>query len=313
MTAQKRHHEVARLLQFPILESDDHSEKKGVLLCDEIKFYVETGCLISPFDPRNLKPAAYELTVGDEAMLGGEPYSLGDTTKDGRLRIPPFEVAVIKTAETLNLPRFLIARWNIRVSWAYKGLVWVGGPQVDPGYVGNLFCPIYNLSNKDVWIKKGDAIAVMDFVKTTSFDLESTDEISRYRRPPKRVIIEDYGIDDFRSALRDQSEAIPELRKTIDEGLKEVRNSATIFTTLVIAIIALLMTAIMLPYFGIGSKKLDVELMNILPIALSMFAALLSLFNVIVGNRKTWTRRIIFVTSIVVAVIAAPVIWKLIL
>ena len=220
MTAQKRRDEINRLRRFPILELDNHSEKKGVLLQDEIKFYVETGRLISPFDPRNLKPAAYELTVGDEAMLGGEPYSLGDTIKDGRLCIRPFEVVVIKTAETLNLPRFLIARWNIRVSWAYKGLVWVGGPQVDPGYVGNLFCPIYNLSNKDVWIKKGDAIAVMDFVKTTSFGLESTDEISRYRRPPKRVIIEDYGIDDFRSALRDQSEAIPELRETIDEGLR---------------------------------------------------------------------------------------------
>ena len=212
---------------------------------------------------------------------------------------------MIKTAETLNLPRFLIARWNIRVAWAYKGLVWVGGPQVDPGYVGHLFCPIYNLSNKDVWIKKGDPIALMDFVKTTSFDPECRDEKSKqYRRPPKRVVLEDYEIDEFRSALRDQSKAIPKLEDSISEGLKEVRNNANIFTTLVIAIIAILMTGIMLPYFGVESTEPNVEVMNILPIFLSLFAALLSFFTVISRNQKTWMWLTIVGTSIVVAAAA---------
>ena len=51
------------------------------------------------------------------------------------------------------MPRFLIGRWNIRVTVAYKGLLWVGGPQVDPGWVGHLFCPIYNLSDQEVNFK----------------------------------------------------------------------------------------------------------------------------------------------------------------
>ena len=33
-----------------------------------------------------------------------------------KITIPPFEVAVLKTAEVLCLPRYLIARWNIRNS-----------------------------------------------------------------------------------------------------------------------------------------------------------------------------------------------------
>ena len=128
-------------------------------------------------------------------MVGGKPCRLSDYWPNNSLRIPAFEVAVVKTAETLNLPRFLIGRWNIRVAWAYKGLVWVGGPQVDPGYMGNLFCPIYNLSDKEVRIKKGEPIAVIDFVKTTRFDINKGEEKwERYQRPPKRVVIEDYGL-----------------------------------------------------------------------------------------------------------------------
>ena len=279
MTAQKRLNEINRLARFPVLEIDSHPDKTGVLLCDEIEFYVHEGKLIFPFNPCNLKPAAYEFTVGDEAMIGGKYLDLGDSTDNSRIRIQPFEVVVVKTAETLNLPRFLIGRWNIRVAWAYKGLLWVGGPQVDPGYVGNLFCPIYNLSNKDVLIKKGDAIAVMDFVKTTSFDSECEDPSRRYRRPPKRVIIDDYEIEDFRSALRDQSNRIPELERSMDEGLREIRNNANIFTTLVIAIIAILMAVMMLPYFSKELIKFDIEWMNILPIPLSLFAVVLSVFN----------------------------------
>ena len=129
--------------------------------------------------------------------------------------------------------------------------------------------------------------------------------------PPKRVVLEDYEIDDFRSALRDQSKAIPKLEDSINEGLKEVRNNANIFTTLVIAIIAILMTVIMLPYFGAKSKEPNVEIMNIVPISLSLFAALLSLFTVISRNQKTWMWLTIVGTSIVVAAAAAFGILKL--
>ena len=286
MTRQERQAEIERLEKFDDLERDGRPDETGVLLSDQIEFYVGECRMICPFDPENLKPAGYELTVGDEAMLGGKYRLLEDSTLKGRLTIPPFEVAVIKTAETINLPRFLIARWNIRVAWAYKGLVWVGGPQVDPGYVGHLFCPIYNLSNKPVSIKKGDPIALMDFVKTTSFDERTEQGVGRYRRPPKRVIMDDYGIDDFRSGLREQAKAIPKLeesikenKKSMEENVKEIRNNANIFTMLVLAIIAILMTAIVSPYVGVDFKEKDVSILNSLPIGLSLFAALLSIFT----------------------------------
>jgi hypothetical protein len=192
----KREHEFERLASYGCPERDDRAQKPcGVLLSDEIEYYVKLCRMIDPFNPKNLKPAAYELAVGDQYSLGGVPLPLAEGEK---IRIPPFQVVIIKIAETLNLPRFLIARWNIRVKWAYEGLLWVGGPQVDPGWVGPLSCPIYNLSNKEVKIPRGEPIAVMDFVTTTPYIKGKSKEYEG--RPPKRLLFEDYNTD-LQSAL----------------------------------------------------------------------------------------------------------------
>jgi deoxycytidine triphosphate deaminase len=190
--------ERARLEQFGCPIADGREDAPiGVLLSDEIKRCVTKFRMIEPFDEVNLlKPAGYELTIGDEFILGGVRR---DLKKDDEIRIRPFDVVVIKTAETINLPRFLIARWNVRVKWAYEGLLWVGAAQVDPGWVGHLFCPIYNLSNKEVVVRAGDPIALMDFVTTTPF---RPGESKEYRRPPKRPLLSLYA-SGLRSALYD--------------------------------------------------------------------------------------------------------------
>ena len=210
-------------------------------------------------------------------MVSGKLRSLGDSPEDDVLPIPPFDVAVIKTEETLNLPRFLIGRWNIRTRWAYKGLVWVGGPQVDPGYVGHLFCPIYNLSNKEVLIRKGDAIAVIDFIKTSTFDRNrGKEEWERYPRPPSRPIIEDFEIDDFRSGPFEQAREIPKIKESLADGLREVRGKIDLFTSLVFVVLTILMTAVVLPHFGVKNTRLDTRILDGLTLSLALLALLLA-------------------------------------
>src|SRR5580704_5084418 len=188
MDATRKEKELERLMKYPCPNRDSREHPPaGVLLSDEIKHYVHSFKMIDPFAEESLKPAGYELSIGDEYVLGGETKNLNP---DGEITIPPFNVVVIKTTETINLPRFLIARWNVRVKWAYKGLLWVGGPQVDPGWVGHLFCPLYNLSDKNVVLRAGDRIALMDFVTTTPFNVGKSIE---YVRPPKRVLLQEYG------------------------------------------------------------------------------------------------------------------------
>ena len=272
MAETNREKEHERLGDLADLRDDPHADKVGVLLSEEIAFYAEEADLISPFNEKHLKPAGYELSVGDEAMRGGEHISLDGV--DSELKIPPFEVAVIKTKETINLPRFLIARWNIRVKWAYKGLLWVGGPQVDPGYVGNLFCPLYNLSNESVYLKKGEPIALMDFVKTTPID--NLDDFGagkskKYRRPPKRVLLEDFGVKEFRSALFARE-------KDIKDELKDVRQKVEVFSTFIFVILTILITIIALPYLNRENLKVGLGVSTWLPLAISFFAILISLF-----------------------------------
>ena len=85
------------------------------------------------------------------------------------LVIPAHQVAIVKTHEIVNIPRFLIGRWNLRVKWVYEGLLWTGGPQVDPGWQGALYCPIYNLAERQVVIPYKERFFTMDFARTTPF------------------------------------------------------------------------------------------------------------------------------------------------
>jgi deoxycytidine triphosphate deaminase len=237
-----------RLDHLPCPERDTReSPPTGVLLSNEIKYYAEAKDfkMIDPFKDEHLKPAGYELTIGDEYVMGGERKQL---SKGGEIRLPPFNVVVIQTAETMNLPRFLIARWNIRVWWAYKGLLWVGGPQVDPGWVGHLFCPLYNLSDSEVILRWGDPIALMDFVTTTPFSKESV----KYDRPPKRVLLEQYDAKALHSALytlattrfNRYEERLQQIEFAVNARLSAIQSRVDNFVLITFSVIAVLFAAV---------------------------------------------------------------------
>lgn len=213
----RRELEVEKLKSFPTITVPEHWES-GVLLSDKIEHYATRHQMIEPFFLSKLKPAAYELSVGDLYSIGGKTFTLSADRPDEEIVIKPFEVVVIQTLERLNLPEFMIARWNVRVRWAYQGLLWVGAAQVDPGYRGFLSCPLYNLSDSTVRLRRGQEIAVMDFVTTT----QPTDESRKYRYNPykrSRVLFEDYEPNELKSALATQAQ---ERLHSVEQSVKEL-------------------------------------------------------------------------------------------
>ena len=142
----------------------------AILLADEIRFYSTSPDippaqrLVDPFEARRLRPASYQLTLGEDVHVGGRTEFLD---RSRPFILEPHQVAVVTTREVLRIPRFLVARWSLRVHKIYEGLLWTGGLQVDPGWVGHLFCPIYNLAERDVELYCGDAFFSIDFVRTT--------------------------------------------------------------------------------------------------------------------------------------------------
>jgi deoxycytidine triphosphate deaminase len=219
----------------------------GVLLSDMIRKCVLDFKMIQPFHEDQLRAASYDLTIGDEVAIGGKaPIVLKDCPGENEFELAPFDVAVIKINETLNLPRNIIGRWNIKVSRAYQGLVWVGGPQVDPGWVGNLCCPVYNLSAKSVFLRLHDKIAVIDFVITTPFidDKKQTlgkGECKKFPRPPKRVLFDDYVSDKLASALISGAK---DRLDGFESKLKEMEGRLTFFVVLTFTLIAILVAAL---------------------------------------------------------------------
>ena len=242
------------------LRKDPHPNEHGVLLRSRIKCYAEAG-MILPFEEDKLKSAGYRLSIGDEYYLGGVRYRL-QCSQDSII-IPPYEVAIIKTTEYLKIPWFLIARWNIRVSHAYDGLLWVGAAQVDPGYEGYLSCPIYNLSNKPIQLFRGENIALIDFVKTTK---SNGDEIKTIKHH-----FGDFGRH-LESGLLSNREQVDDLRDRVDAAESRI----WLFATLVIAMIGMVVALIT---ETILSPNISSDLRNdwILPLAIGMSFASVSL------------------------------------
>jgi deoxycytidine triphosphate deaminase len=282
--AEKRRVEARHLKSLLSSEVDPHPAVHGVLLSDEIIYYADNHNLISPFNRDNLKPAGYELTIGDEYYKSGNFLDLdSEDDEKNKVTIPPFEVAVLKTAEILCIPRYMIARWNIRVRHAYSGLLWVGGPQVDPGYVGHLFCPIYNLSDKTVTLHVGESIALVDFVKTTPFvDTKSDLELKRYPHPPKRSFLEDYGIDDLRSALFTKA---GEKLVEFEDQIKSLEARFIVFTQISFAIFALVIALVALvSRVNVESVSLSAAFFGAGTIAISLAAFMVAAFSYVRGR-----------------------------
>jgi deoxycytidine triphosphate deaminase len=147
-----------------------HTDKSSVLRKSDIKHFCEQRIppLIDPFEEDYLKESAsYELRLGSRYRPGDSDSAKYLTNSNDTLTIPEHGIAIVSTYEWLNIPGCLIARWNLRVKMVYRGLVWVGSLQVDPGYQGFLFCPIYNLSNKPQILVYKKPLFIIDFVRTT--------------------------------------------------------------------------------------------------------------------------------------------------
>ena len=251
-TAGFREAERARLTRLPDFPAERPRDETGVLLSDRIKHYCLKYKLIDPFDDELLKPAGYDLTVGANYSVLGERRALNEGKT---LEIEPYQVAIIETCETINMPKFLVARWNVRVTRAYEGLLWVGGAQVDPGFRGHLCCPIYNLSTKKVTLAFGDTLAMIYFVTTTPYEKGICKEFPW--RDRKMLLFSDYpslssGIEaqvkEFEKDIEDGKNAtrteLVEAKTSTETSFRSVEMRIDSFVARIFTVVAVLFTAL---------------------------------------------------------------------
>lgn len=148
------------------LWSDPAPEIQGVLLSDAISFYINQVNLIEDSDPNSIKPASYGLRLGSRYYCNGK---FGNLKPGEKLTLPSNSLTFVSMLEKLNVPLYMIGRFNLKIDLIYQGIILGTGPQVDPGYRGHLSCPLHNISNNDIEIPYGDRFATIDFVKTSKF------------------------------------------------------------------------------------------------------------------------------------------------
>jgi deoxycytidine triphosphate deaminase len=156
------------LLNEKLKYEDPHPEDRGILLANRIHELCLQKLLISQeYDEENLRPASYTLRIGDD-FIDSEGKQRKFTDEQDSFIFEKNSIIYVSIKEKLDLPYYIIARFNLRVNWVYDGILLGTGPQVDPGFSGSLSCPLYNLTNVDITIKRGEKFATIDFEKTTS-------------------------------------------------------------------------------------------------------------------------------------------------
>ena len=268
---------------------DPHREALGVLTGDMIKAYVNEldPPLIDFFDPDELRAASYGLRLGDEYYQNGKIKQLSDN--DRFVVIKPHEMAIITTYEFLHMPRYLIGRWNLRISLVYKGLLWAGAAQVDPGYYGNLFCPLYNLSNETVAIERLDHIFTIDFVKTTDY-LPGISPKYKVKRDKSKLgeYIPSYPLESSVATLETRIERgekrVGDIAETMNNKFNELQTSVLVGLSIVFAGLTIVAT---LPYIAGKSLTLPtVDVYSGIYLSVAVVAIIFSAFSLL-GSRKT--------------------------
>ena len=265
----------------------------SVLLSDEIEYYStdpaisSAAHLISPFRPEQLGAARYNLSLGSEVRRGGQPITLDE--EHPWLELEPYQNAIVQTYEQIRLPRFLIARWNFKVSMVYEGLLWTGALQVDPGWHGHLYCPIYNLADRSILLKYKQEIFAMDFVRTTKFYPNVSIPYD-----PKRGTLDEYDRHRLRSAPHSAMLKVEKLESDMESLRSESDStrshmltfSAAMITalTIIVALIAIFFASPELKDFAVDVDKSLI--LSLLAIGVSSISLVINFWNYLFRTRK---------------------------
>jgi len=150
----------------------------GMLSSPQIQEYINAGLLIripdGTMDRNCFKSATYDMRLGNYAVRfdNGEKreIKLRDEEDKNTLILLPNSLTFVTTHEEFNLPKDVIARFNLKGKFVHQGLLLGTGPIVDPEFQGKLLIPIHNFSNEKVRIKYLESLISVEFTKTLNVD-----------------------------------------------------------------------------------------------------------------------------------------------
>jgi len=105
-----------------------------------------------------IQGASYDLRVGDEYYCDGRVHELKHL-----LEIQPHELVIVTSYEAMAIPSCIAGRFQISAGLSLRGIMAVTGLQLDPGWHGKLFLPLFNLSDTPIHLRHKDHYATVEF------------------------------------------------------------------------------------------------------------------------------------------------------
>lgn len=115
----------------------------------------------------NIEPASIDLSVGDEAFIASEEQ-ITKLLQGKLLILPAGEMAIVTTREELKLALNIVGHIGLRSYFTRKGIVLLAGPQIDPGFEGNLHVVLCNLSPTEISLSHGEPFCTVEFHKLST-------------------------------------------------------------------------------------------------------------------------------------------------
>ena len=109
---------------------------------------------IQPFKDSLLKPASYNLRIGQMGMQNDEIY----TQEGSVVELAPGDCAIIMSLEKITISDMIIGKISIPNSLAMEFIFASNATQIDPGYSGHISAALENRGTKTVPLKLWDTI-----------------------------------------------------------------------------------------------------------------------------------------------------------
>ncbi len=125
---------------------------------------------IEPFDPKRLKNASYELSLGNQAYVTDSKSQKIDylDNKNSVIDINPGQFALLLTKEKVRVPNTNIALISIKAGEKLKGLVNVSGFHVDPGFNDHLLFSVYNAGPAPIVLRSDEPYFLLWYAELKS-------------------------------------------------------------------------------------------------------------------------------------------------
>lgn len=145
------------------------SSISGVILDKELRQIVAENKIIINGDIDRIQPAKYDCRLGNKYKQGEQVIELSvtDTGEVPKISIAPGETIIVCTTEEFNIPKDMVGHVTVLARWMKEDVIAKVSTIVDPGFAGQFYFPLSNISIKPVDIEVNRPIISLELVRLT--------------------------------------------------------------------------------------------------------------------------------------------------